>query len=638
MSGRGSRNQESRKATASHNNVSTKKQTRKGANPAKFSPAIVQSSDVGSWTSWTCGNSACRAILSEEDSFCGRCSCCICHRFDDNKDPSLWLVCESESGLGDSCGLSCHIECAFQQGKLGVVNLGQYMQLDGNYCCPSCGKISGILGCWKKQLAVAKDARRVDILCYRILLSYRLLDGTSRFEELLEVVREAKEMLEAEVGPLNGGLDKMARGIVSRLPIGNDVQKLCSVAIEKCEELLVSPSAGQIGIVDSLPAACRFTFEEVTSSSLFMILVEIPTPLSVGVKGYKLWYCKSRTEAYSKDPICTFTKKERRVLISNLVPCTEYSFRVVSYSENGDLGHSEAKCYTKSKEIVVKRINSSAAEKRVNPSAEGSSSDAKADSETEVPGTSQPGFRVRDMGKILDLAGAQEGRMDSFCSAAAAVKCCRVSQPEGQASEDDQSPPVSRGLDLNVPDLNEDITPPIESSRDEEDTGCMVVNASGREDDSASLANNEKNSHGSDSLPRDPIILNGDARNVGSKALIIRKRTSSSIIEEPQDCDSAMVNGSPVKNCGPSGTLRIDEEFEHGVETIRWLECNGYITPLYRLKFLTWFCLSSSEQERRVVYAFIQTLREDPMSLAAQLIDSFSEIISNNKRLRYGWY
>lgn len=94
--------------------------------------------------------------------------------------------------------------------------------------------------CWKKQLNVAKDARRVDVLCYRIFLSYRLLDGTSRFKELHELVNDAKAKLETEVGPLNGVSAKMARGIVSRLPIAAEVQKLCSLAIDKADEWLAT--------------------------------------------------------------------------------------------------------------------------------------------------------------------------------------------------------------------------------------------------------------------------------------------------------------------------------------------------------------------------------------------------------------
>lgn len=96
--------------------------------------------------------------------------------------------------------------------------------------------------CWKKQLIVAKDARRVDVLCYRIYLSYRLLDGTSRFKELHDIIKDAKSKLETEVGPVNGVSSKMARGIVSRLSVAGDVQKLCSLAIEKADEWLATIS------------------------------------------------------------------------------------------------------------------------------------------------------------------------------------------------------------------------------------------------------------------------------------------------------------------------------------------------------------------------------------------------------------
>lgn len=83
-------------------------------------------------------------------------------------------------------------------------------------------------------MTVAKDARRVDILCYRIFLSYRLLEGTSRFKELHQFIKEAKEKLETEVGPVNDST-KMARGIVSSLSVARGVQTHCSLAIAYCE-------------------------------------------------------------------------------------------------------------------------------------------------------------------------------------------------------------------------------------------------------------------------------------------------------------------------------------------------------------------------------------------------------------------
>lgn len=91
-------------------------------------------------------------------------------------------------------------------------------------------------------MSTAKEARRVDVLCYRIYLSYRLLDGTAKFKDLHEIIAEAKIKLEAEVGPMNGDSVKMARGIVSRLSSAADVHKLCSLAIDKADEWLANVS------------------------------------------------------------------------------------------------------------------------------------------------------------------------------------------------------------------------------------------------------------------------------------------------------------------------------------------------------------------------------------------------------------
>lgn len=91
---------------------------------------------------------------------------------------------------------------------------------------------------------IAKQARRVDILCHRIYVSYQLLEGTSCHTELHNIIQDAKAKLECEVGPLDGMSAKMARGIVSRLSGGSNILKLCSLAIQKVDELLSSPSPG----------------------------------------------------------------------------------------------------------------------------------------------------------------------------------------------------------------------------------------------------------------------------------------------------------------------------------------------------------------------------------------------------------
>ncbi|KAG6662323.1 VIN3-like protein 1 isoform X1 [Carya illinoinensis] len=625
--------QDSRKASSSSNLQSSRKQQRKGENPMRLPSAADQSPDFGHTNSWICKNSACRAVLSTDDTFCKRCSCCICHLFDDNKDPSLWLVCTSESGQGDSCGLSCHIECALKRKKVGVVDLGQLMQLDGSYCCASCGKVSGILGCWKKQLTIAKDARRVDVLCYRIYLSSRLLEGTSRFKELHEIVKDAKAKLETEVGQVNGVSAKMARGIVSRLSIAGDVQKLCSLAIGKADEWLATVSnVNTICREDSLPAACKFFFEEIKSSSVVIILIELSNASSDDINGYKLWYCKSR-EIHTKEPIYVFPKAQRRIKISNLQPCTEYTFRIISYTEAGDLGHSEAKCFTKSVEIISKNPNSAVALNcnKENPIGDGSSLSAKREPRNTTELGFSSGFKVRDLANILHLAWAQEeDSFEGFCNPEV-EKCCGVSKViKPEALEVERSPFVARGLDLNVvsvPDLNEELTPPFESSRDE-DNGCTLQQAVEADDDAASRdlqKNGLSRSHGIGDLQtwiHGPAI---EVPAVDSGAEFCRKRAANSNEETP-DCDSTLINGSPLRTS--NGSCCLDENFEYCVKIIRWLECEGHIKQEFRLKLLTWFSLRSTEQERRVVNTFIQTLIDDPSSLAGQLVDSFSDIIS----------
>jgi hypothetical protein len=146
------KNIDSKKVFSNNNNNSSfigshaqKRQPKKGDHLVRPCENGI-SQDTKPPTTRICKNSACKAVMNSDDEFCKRCSCCICHVFDDNKDPSLWLVCSSETGDRDCCGLSCHIECALQNRKAGCIELGQSIHLDGNYCCAACGKVIGILG------------------------------------------------------------------------------------------------------------------------------------------------------------------------------------------------------------------------------------------------------------------------------------------------------------------------------------------------------------------------------------------------------------------------------------------------------------------------------------------------------------
>ena len=85
---------------------------------------------------------------------------------------------------------------------------------------------------WKKQLLIAMEARRVDVLCLRLSLSHKILLGTVQFEEVHRKVESAVKLLSKEVGPLDQVCAKMSRGIVNRLSCGTEVQKICSSAVE----------------------------------------------------------------------------------------------------------------------------------------------------------------------------------------------------------------------------------------------------------------------------------------------------------------------------------------------------------------------------------------------------------------------
>lgn len=73
---------------------------------------------------------------------------------------------------------------------------------------------------------------------------------------------------------------------------------------------------------------------------------------------------------------------------------------------------------------------------------------------------------------------------------------------------------------------------------------------------------------------------------------------------------------------------QVDESaYEYSVRIVKWLELRGHIAEDFRVKFLTWFSLKATMQDRRVVNVFVDALIDDPRSLAEQLIDTFMDKI-----------
>lgn len=369
---------------------------------------------------------------------------------------------------------------------------------------------------------------------------------------------------------------------------------------------------------DSLPAACRILFQEVTCSAVIILLCDVPNVSSDQIKGYKLWYYKSACENQTGEPAYVLSKSQRRVLISNLQPCKEYIFRIVSFSDSGDWGHSEARCFTKSVEVLHSNFYPAGNFQRVKDTdgISGKKSYLKKELKNEIGSE----FRIRDLGRFLHLAWAQEkGWSDELC-AADLEKCYGPGKVvKSEIMEDQLFPDARGGIDLNVvsvPDLNEELIPSSDYNTDDH-TGTDEASQDIEKNDTAKSLDSS-NSHTQAPMPSTNGLL----------VKPCRKRLSSTK-DDNHDCPSSLIPGQPLQTC--NGSSNLDGSFEYCVKTIRWLECEGYINKDFRMKLLTWFSLKSTVQERTIVNTFIHTLVDDPCSLAAQLVDSFSEILPNKK-------
>ena len=125
----------------------SKKQKHEG--PLQLPSTTFESPRKDQTRTRVCQNLACKATMWPEDAFCKRCSCCICHQFDDNKDPSLWLTCDRDLDSGNEgdepCGMSCHLKCAINHDGAGISTTGTYPKLNGGFYCVSCGRLNGLM-------------------------------------------------------------------------------------------------------------------------------------------------------------------------------------------------------------------------------------------------------------------------------------------------------------------------------------------------------------------------------------------------------------------------------------------------------------------------------------------------------------
>ncbi|XP_022729745.1 VIN3-like protein 2 isoform X2 [Durio zibethinus] len=584
-----------------------------------------------------CKNSACKATLRQEDAFCKRCSCCICCKFDDNKDPSLWLICSSEPPFqGNSCGMSCHLECALKHEKSGIQKDKQHAGFDGNFYCVACGKVNDLLGCWRKQLMVAKDTRRVDILCYRVSLGQKLLNGTEKYQNLFEIVDEAVKKLEAEVGPLTGVPVKMGRGIVNRLSSGPEVQKLCSSAVEVLDKMrfdaISNPSPDHLipGSSSTSPSIVRF--EDVQPTSI-AVIVGCEETLPGSIIGYTLWHRKVHDRDYPVKSTCTLFVPNTRFVVTGLTPGTEYNFKIVSFNRTREFGPWEVPISTACSGEEVPSC----------PVMERSQSPA-----TNYSSLSNPSSVEDETNNITTYSDHTDDRADNY------VTYCKDADKIVSTN-------LSKGA-INCTVLGGDGTPAdavslLGEERAMEMVGPMpesvVINVEKKHTSQDPITEDTSTDNGSDApvqigtecvpfvgcseagLPITPcrmeIIKDGQGWSGRSKSSNKDLENGAGKGEDPQDGSTWKKRSGERRDeeCVENGLP--DTDFEHCVKVIRWLECKGHIEKNFRQKFLTWYSLRATPQEVRIVKVFVDIFITDPAALAEQLVDTFSDCISSKK-------
>ncbi|CAM6037293.1 unnamed protein product [Sphagnum compactum] len=630
---------------------------RKGEHPSRLltSTPIAPTDVVDNRFQQICDNSACRAVIKPGDTFCKRCSCCLCHQFDDNKDPSLWIACSDESWNGQNpCGLSCHLECALRHGIAGVVNIAGEIRLDGSYRCSSCGRVTGLIGCWRKQLLVAKDARRVDVLCQRLSLAHRLLDGTIRYGEQHEIVDKAAKKLEEEIGPLAEAASKCVRGIVSRLSYGLDVQQLAREALEAAD-LLQDPSENSDDTQMDSMVSDGVHFKDLSPTSIVLCWRGPDVQLAPDIQGYQIWHHKISDLGFIERPTCTLPKTERRALISNLEPSTEYMFKVVAFGVNGEIKRFEACCSTKPPEIPFETHLEVEREARFLGTPENVAVGLSGNLQgilsgnirvkREVSDSVHTTFKVRDLGKVVSAAWARKGESISGTNEGTASRALvRTGVRVGSESREGEAGPSQANGNRAGARSPIEANPSSTTQEVSRRHGNGAANGASVRSADLSLRHHF---HGSKE--------NGYA-STAAEAFHVRKAvqmTTGGLAakEELSDgqLEAALLHGADK---GPKsekyGELEIavtesqqlggplngsERVFEQCVRTIRWLEREGHLKAEFRRSFFTWLSLRATEAERKVVHIVMENMLDDPVALAAQLLDTFEEI-SAPKRLK----
>jgi len=175
--------------------------------------------------------------------------------------------------------------------------------------------------------------------------------GQVAIENNIKLSTKLQKKLEGEIGRLAEAASKCVRGIVSRLSCGLDVQQLVREALEAAD-LLQAPSENADVISQDAPmVSAGVHFKDVLATSVVVCWKGRDVQSTPYIQGYQLWHHKVSELGYLERPTCTLPRTQRRALVSNLEPSTDYIFKVIAFDVNGEIERFEACCLTRPLEI-----------------------------------------------------------------------------------------------------------------------------------------------------------------------------------------------------------------------------------------------------------------------------------------------
>jgi len=362
---------------------------------------------------------------------------------------------------------------------------------------------------------------------------------------------------------------------------------------ELCVTCIYSFSSTQYAESPALSSSL-IRFEDISPTSLTLVMgLEDNTLLPQELFGYTLWHRKADTKDYPTEQTGTFYKPKRKFPVTNLSPATEYIFRVVAFSNTRELGNWEIGVTTES-----------------SPHNVASSGSPK----TNINGLSNPSAEVNESNNTPDsYSGFQE-------------------KPETKDSKKEETPMDSEKEETPMNSgsgLDEDPNPTVHEVQND-----FTNSTEQNQTSDVPKSDNESNTPVGNktvlaNLPVTPSRLEANKPNPSCNSL---ENGPSKPDKEPGSSSKKRSSGGKFEKAfAKDGSSSIEGEYEYCVKVLRWLECEGHIETSFRVKFLTWFSLRATPQERRIVSVFVDTLIDDPGSLAGQLVDTFLEAVCSKR-------